>query len=250
MRKQEHILSYAQELAGLLTTDMRWATSSSSGSRGWWAATNPQQIHQFAARGTAAVEFFRQYAGGESLWAKRAVSIFESRSEGSFDANSAHALGDLLHAWVDQVNAGIVEIAGLREWEEIGVVSTDVMSQVNRLMRDRNTHPAAPIVLCGAALEIALRALADARSITIPARPTFSTLSAALRQADVLTAQDVKDLEQCAGLRNSAAHGDFEALSRERAGLMEQQTNLLLRRLADLLPVGDGATAPTATPSG
>ncbi len=35
-------------------------------------------------------------------------------------------------------------------------------------------------------------------------------------------------------LRNSAAHGDFDNLSPERAGLMEQQTNILLRRLADL----------------
>ena len=29
-------------------------------------------------------------------------------------------------------------------------------------------------------------------------------------------------------LRNSAAHGDFDNLSPERAGLMEQQTNILL----------------------
>ena len=36
------------------------------------------------------------------------------------------------------------------------------------------------------------------------------------------------------GLRNLAANGDFDSLSHERAGLMEQQTNILLRRLADL----------------
>jgi len=39
----------------------------------------------------------------------------------------------------------------------------------------------------------------------------------------------------CAGLRNAAAHGDFEGLTLARAGLLEQQTNLLLRRIADLL---------------
>lgn len=37
------------------------------------------------------------------------------------------------------------------------------------------------------------------------------------------------------GVRNAAAHGRFDELSRERAGLLEQQVNLFLRRLADLL---------------
>jgi hypothetical protein len=133
-----------------------------------------------------------------------------------------------------KVEAGIVEIAGSRAWAEIGIVSTDVMSQVRRLLEDRAAHPAAAIVLCGAALEIALRAVVQARSLTPPQRPTLNTLTGALRQADLITVQDVKDLEQCAGLRNAAAHGDFDSLSHERAGLMEQQTNILLRRLADL----------------
>jgi hypothetical protein len=38
-----------------------------------------------------------------------------------------------------------------------------------------------------------------------------------------------------AGVRNAAAHGDFEELSRERSGLLEQQVNLFLRRLETLL---------------
>ncbi len=38
-----------------------------------------------------------------------------------------------------------------------------------------------------------------------------------------------------AGLRNAAAHGEFEGLTLERSGLMEQHTNLLLHRVADLL---------------
>jgi hypothetical protein len=45
--------------------------------------------------------------------------------------------------------------------------------------------------------------------------------------------QDVKDLEQMGGIRNMAAHGQFGDLSRERAGLLQQQVNMFLRRLAD-----------------
>jgi hypothetical protein len=36
-------------------------------------------------------------------------------------------------------------------------------------------------------------------------------------------------------MRNDAAHGDFDALSRERAGLMEQQVKLFLGRLQAVL---------------
>jgi len=63
----------------------------------------------------------------------------------------------------------------------------------------------------------------------------LSALASRLRQQEVLSKQDVKDVEMCAGLRNAAAHGDFEGLTLARAGLLEQQTNLLLRRIADLL---------------
>jgi hypothetical protein len=133
---------------------------------------------------------------------------------------------------------GLSSITGLtatRAWAEVGIVSTDVMSQVRRLLDDRAVHPAAPIVLCGAALEIAMRAVATARNVGLPRQPTMNKLIAALRAAQLLTVQEEKDLLAMAGLRNQAAHGHFDALSEERAGLMEQQSNLLLRRLADLL---------------
>jgi hypothetical protein len=96
-----------------------------------------------------------------------------------------------------------VEIAGSRAWAEVGIVSTDVMSQVRRLLEDRGAHPAAAIVLCGAALEVALRAVVQARNLTPPERPSLSSLTGVLRRAALITVQDVKDLEQCAGLRNS-----------------------------------------------
>jgi len=47
-----------------------------------------------------------------------------------------------------------------------------------------------------------------------------------------------------AGLRNLAAHGEFDDLSGERAGLLEQQANIFLARLRDL---SDGLPADTAT---
>ncbi|HZI75131.1 MAG TPA: hypothetical protein VFD73_14110, partial [Gemmatimonadales bacterium] len=45
----------------------------------------------------------------------------------------------------------------------------------------------------------------------------------------------MKDVTQMGGVRNSAAHGEFDELDRARAGLMEQQVNYFLGRLTGLL---------------
>jgi hypothetical protein len=232
MRTTDDLLTYAGELAESLRADMAWQDSEHHG--GYWLATDRSLAPRIAARATAALEFFRQYAGADSNWTLRAHAVYESKGDHQSAETGARAIGDLLMAWVGQVEAGIVEVAGSRARGEVSVVSTDVMTQVRRLLEDRQVHPAAPIVLCGAALEVTLRAVVDARGLTLTKQPSISVLTQLLRSAGLLTKQDVKDLEQCGGLRNSAAHGEFGELSPERAGLMEQQTNILLRRLTGL----------------
>ena len=231
VRTVEAVLNYAGQLAAELEEDMVWVPGEVSG--GWWKATDPTLgPPRIAARAAAALEFLRQYAGPESFWTLRARTAYDSNHQSP--ESGARALSDLLLAWARQVEAGVVEVAGSQAWAEVGIVSTDIMSQVRRLLEDRHTHPAASIVLCGAALEIALRAVAEAGDLELAGRPSMAAYGRLLRSARKITAQDMKDLDQCAGLRNAAAHGDFDTLSPERAGLMEQQTNLLLRRLADL----------------
>jgi uncharacterized protein YutE (UPF0331/DUF86 family) len=78
-----------------------------------------------------------------------------------------------------------------------------------------------------------LRAVVKARDLVLTEKASIGAYTRLLRQNKVIPAQDVEDFEQCGGLRNAAAHGEFDSLSRERAGLMEQRTNLLLRRLSD-----------------
>jgi hypothetical protein len=236
--QQESVLAYARKHAAVLRLDMKWRVSGDRS--GYWEATSPELRPTIAARAAAALEFFRQYSGADSVWTLRANAIYNNQAaynnEGDRQSqeSGARALGDLLLAWAEQVDEGITEIVGTRAWDEVSVASTDLMSQVRRLVTDGAAHPAAAIVLCGAALEIALRAVVEARGLPMPERPTMSTLTGVLRQAELLTKQDTKDFEMCGGLRNSAAHGQFEDLSPERAGLMEQQTNLLLQRLASL----------------
>lgn len=149
--------------------------------------------------------------------------------------NRVRALADVLRGWAEQVEAGItvprtVEAQGAR-----AVAATDLMQQVRALNEDTSVHPAAPIVLAGAALEVALRSAVDEVGLVLNERPSISAYTRGLRADGLLTAQDVKDVGQMGGIRNAAAHGDFEELSRERSGLLEQQVNLFLRRLSDLL---------------
>jgi hypothetical protein len=227
------VLGYARRSAEDLKLDMHWIPESEYG-QGYWKASDPSLFPKISARATAALEFLRQYAGGDSFWTLRAQAVYASNGDNQSSETGARSIGDILVAWANQVEAGISEIAGSRAWAEVSIVSTDLMMQVRRLLEDRKTHPAAAMVLCGAALEIALRAVIGTRGLEVQGRPSLSTYTRLLRTADLITVQDAKDLEQCAGLRNAAAHGDFDALSTERAGLLEQQTNLLLRRLADL----------------
>jgi uncharacterized protein YutE (UPF0331/DUF86 family) len=234
VQKIEDILSYARRQADELEKDMSWERSD-YGNGGYWKADSSDAYPRVTARAVSALEFFRQYAGEDSFWTQRAIAIYERGGNNQSSETGARALGDLLRAWADQVEAGAVEVAGSRAWAEIGIVGTDVMTQVRRLLEDRHSHPAAAIVLCGAALEIALRSAVEARGLELGNdRPSMASFTKLLRRERLITAQDVKDLEQCAGLRNLAAHGQFDDLSPERAGLMEQQTNILLRRLADL----------------
>jgi len=204
--------------------------------RGYWLATSRPKISLIAARATAALDLLRQYSGAEATWTVRAVAAYDSKGESQSTESGARAVADLLTLWCDQIEAGAVELAGEVVRRELDGVSTDVMSIVRRLLEDPKSHPAPPMVMCGAALEIALRAVASAHHVLPDGPTTMSGLTAVLRRAELLTKQEVKDLEMLGGLRNSAAHGHFEDLSPERAGLMEQHSNLVLRRLADLHP--------------
>jgi len=214
MRQISDILAYARQQAGALAKDLTWHESRGYG--GYWVAASEQKP-EVRARAVAALEFFRQFAGPNSVWTQHANEVFDKGGDNQSMETGARTLGDLLRAWADQVEAGIVEVAGARAWAEFDVVSTDIMAQVRRLLEDRQTHPAAAIVLCGAALEIALRAVVDARVLTHPPHPSISSYTQLLRATNLITVQDVKDFEQCGGLRNSAAHGQFDALSLERA---------------------------------
>lgn len=211
----------------------------------YWVSSSPGIAGRHLARAAAGLDLLRTFAGADSEWYARGLGAYESKGNGQSFESGVHALGETLRLWGQLVDEGIVEVEALGFDEVRTIASTDLMEQVRALLGDKAIHPAAPIMLAGAALETALRAVVEERALEIGEKPGIAAYGRALRRAEVITKQDMKDIDQLAGLRNEAAHGEFAGLSKERAGLMEQQTNLILARLRSLLgDEGAGVGAP------
>lgn len=225
------LIAWARTQAEVLERDMRWI----SGQYGaYWSADPPSAKSSIRARAITALDFLDRYAGRHSAWSSRAVALFDSSGGGESMESGARAVGDLLREWADQVDAGLVTPVGAATAHARQIAETDLLGQVRALLDGTGVHPAAPIVLAAAALELALRTMVEDLELEMTERPSIASFARRLRSEGLLTAQDVKEVEQMAGLRNAAAHGRFEELSVERAGLLEQQVNLFLRRLEGL----------------
>lgn len=232
MDSVEQILEWADHHVGQLRADMVWIDGMSGS---FWRAEQTRDRGRIRARAAAGLEFLERFSGLNSRWARAAHDVFESHDDHRSMESGARAIGDVIAEWASLVRSGqlkprLIESMGVR-----ALASTDLLGQVRALNEDKSVSPAAPIVLAGAALEMALRSAVDQLGLQINEKPGISAYARALRTADVFNKQDVKDIEQVAGVRNQAAHGELDALSRERAGAMEQQVNLTLRRLEDAL---------------
>jgi len=156
--------------------------------------------------------------------------VFTNKGENQSMESGVRAIGDVLEEWIRMVRSGQIR-PRLVDFSARAASSTDLLEQVRTLNSDLGVAPAAPIVLAGAALEIALRSAVEELDLTIGGRPSISVYARTLRKAEILNKQDMKEVEQMAGLRNDAAHGNHDLLSHERSGLMEQQVNSFLNRL-------------------
>jgi hypothetical protein len=234
MTSREQVVAWAREQAVELQSDMRFQPADGMYG-GYWTVTDRSEKGLLMARAASALEFLRQHAGDDSEWLRRATIAYESNGDRSSMESGVHALGEIMRLWSAQVESGVTRLPGELGEGIRALASTDIMEQVRLLNEDRDVHAAAPIVLAGAALETALRGAVDQLKLPIAGTPGISAYSRALRSAAILTKQDTKDVEQMAGMRNAAAHGEFDTLNKERSGLMEQQVNIFLGRLRDLL---------------
>ena len=174
------------------------------------------------------LEFLRKQAGSQSAFYQQANKV--SDGGWAFDYR-ARVVADALEAWADGAADGLADQEPFETRARV-TASTDLMEQVQLLLDDRRVHAAAPAVLAGAALEEFLRALASREGLSLPTRkkPGLAAYAEVLKSAEVFGAQDVKDVTAWAGIRNSAAHGDFDAVTLDRVRLMVDGINLFMRQ--------------------
>lgn len=173
-----------------------------------------------------ATEFLRQFAGTESSFYITAVD-----TNGVFPEFGSKVLANVLKGFADYIKAGLLQEISPERRAQLDVVS-DLLGQANILLDDKNVHPAAPAVLIGATLEEFLRTWLESLSLSLGSRkPSIDTYTQVLYEDKHIDKQDVKDITSWAGIRNSAAHGEWENVeSREKISLMLQGVNLFMRK--------------------
>ena len=168
-------------------------------------------------------EFLRIYAGPKSAFLKQAE-----------ESTSLHLLVKLdfiLRSFTEYLQAGLSAGESPERRAQLDVVS-DLIEQAHSLLEDTRYHPAAAVILVGASLEESLRTWVEAEALSIGnAKPSIDTYCKALRSADLISKQDVKDITSWAGIRNHAAHGDWDKVSdRKQIRLMLEGVNLFMRQ--------------------
>jgi hypothetical protein len=171
-------------------------------------------------------EFLRIYGGPRNsfLSSLEQQDPFELPNPGEFARS-------VLQSFVDYLEAGLHAGVSPERRAQLDVVS-DFLEMANILLETNGVHPAAPAMLIGATLEEFLRTWVEAEGLSLSERkPGIETYSQLLRDANLLTKQDGKDITAWAGIRNHAAHGEWnEVADKNRVMLMLEGVNLFMRK--------------------
>ena len=170
-------------------------------------------------------EFLRIYAGPKSAFLKQAESA------NGISGYVVTTLVSILGAFTEYLQAGLSAGESPERRAQLDIVS-DLLGQANSLLEDNRYHPAAAAILIGASLEESLRTWVEAEALSIGnAKPGIDAYCKALRSADLISKQDVKDITSWAGVRNHAAHGEWDKVSdQNRIRLMLEGVNLFMRQ--------------------
>ena len=177
-----------------------------------------------------AMEFLRVYAGEKSAFLKHLNQVSQSWS----DEYIMQYVVSNLEAFIRHVENGLLEGVSIERKAQIDVVS-DFLDQANTLLSAKEVHPAAPTVIIGAALEEFLRNWIEEAGLALGGKkPSLDSYAKVLREADLITKQDVKDITSWSSLRNHAAHGEWDEVSdRSRISVMLEAVNLFMRKYGE-----------------
>jgi hypothetical protein len=172
-------------------------------------------------------EFFRVYGGPNNAF----LRSLEHELDVFHQYNPSEVLKSVLNSFLDYLEAGLHEDISPERRAQLDVVS-DFLAMAQTLLETDGAHPATAAMLVGATLEEFLRTWLEAESLSLDDRkPGIENYSQALRDSGLITKQDGKDITSWAGLRNHAAHGEWNEVSdKNRIALMLEGVNLFMRK--------------------
>jgi hypothetical protein len=177
---------------------------------------------------TEAAEFLRVYAGEKSEFFTSLKQCLDGKYNGEYLGKLAN---ESLTGFVRYLQAGLHEGTSPTRQAQIDTVS-DILDQARLLLEQQKVHPAAPAVLIGAVLEEFLRTWLENANISLGnKKPSLDSYSQLLKENDLITKQDTKDISSWGGLRNHAAHGEWvQVEDRKRINMMLEGVGLFMRR--------------------
>ena len=176
------------------------------------------------------MEFFRIYTGEKSAFFKQLGTVNPYWD----DSPVKKYVVVSLEAFIRYAENGLLEGISIERKAQIDVVS-DFLDQANTLLDSKEVHPAAPTVIIGAALEEFLRNWIEEAGLSLGGKkPSLDSYAKVLREEDLITKQDVKDITSWSGLRNHAAHGEWEEVNdKNRISIMLEGVNLFMRKYGE-----------------
>ena len=168
-------------------------------------------------------EFLKLFAGPESAFYK---AVAEDSAYWVYTD-----ITSVLARFREYVAAGLLHAVPPDRQARFDVVS-DLLDQASALLADTSVHPSAAAMLIGATLEEYLRTWVTHQGLSIGQRnPGLQAYADTLRDAAVITKQDVKAITAWAGLRNYAAHGVWDQVDNPKEiRLMLEGVNLFMQR--------------------
>ena len=175
-----------------------------------------------------AIDFTKTYAGSESSFHDKLLYF---KIDYTDDQEGQAKLREILNSFKSYIENNLLRSISVEREIQIETVS-DYLDQAGILLREKAVHPAAPAVIIGASLEEFLRNWLEEEGFnTLSIKMNLGAYSTELKSRELISKQDVKDITAWGGIRNDAAHGNWDMVEdRKKITLMLEGVNLFMRK--------------------
>ncbi|MBU4304011.1 MAG: hypothetical protein KJ893_00070 [Candidatus Omnitrophica bacterium] len=177
---------------------------------------------------TQACEFLRNYAGPKNSFLEQIKQYNPKAYSAEYVCKSVKPI---LESFIQYLESGFHQGISPERKAQLDVVS-DFLEQAQILLQEAKVHPAAPAILIGATLEEFLRTWVETEGLSLGnKKPSIDAYAKTLKENELISKQDIKDITSWSGIRNYAAHGEWENVNdKQRISLMLEGINLFMRK--------------------